>query len=208
MTKTFCLTLLAFTAIAGITACAPAGNTNVNGNANRAVVNSANTNSNTGSAANSVANTISNTAAALTTDSPDDFMKSAAEGGMAEVELGKLAATKAQNPEVKKFAQMMVTDHTKANAELKALAAKKNVALPADMGSHKSAMDDLNGLSGAEFDKEYVDSMVDDHEDTVAAFQKQADNSADADVKAFAAKTLPTLKRHLEAIKEIHSKMP
>ena len=75
------------------------------------------------------------------------------------------------------------------------------------MGSHKSTLDDLNKLSGAEFDKEYVDAMVEDHEDDVAAFEDQSKNATDPDVKAFAAKTLPTLKKHLEAIKGIQAKL-
>lgn len=137
----------------------------------------------------------------------DNFWTNAAQGGMAEVELGRLAAQKATNPEVKKFAQMMVTDHTKANAELKTLAAKKNITLPTDMGSSmKSSMDDLSKLSGADFDKKYVDMMVDDHETDVDLFEDNTDNS-DADIKAFTTKTLPTLKAHLESIKSIQSKM-
>ena len=103
----------------------------------------------------------------------------------------------------------MVDDHTKANTELKALAAKKNKTLPAELdSSHKSTMDDLKGKSGADFDQDYVEAMVDDHEEDVAAFEKQSQNSSDPDVKAFAAKTLPTLKKHLDAIKAIQAKMP
>lgn len=181
-------------------------NSNLAMNSNRSTVNSAtNTLAN---AANTVANTVSNTAASLTTPSPEDFMKKAAQGGMAEVELGKLAAQKGQNAEVKSYGQMMVADHGKANTELKALAAKKNVTLPADLGSHATVHEKLKTMSGAEFDKTYVDAMVDDHETTVSEFQKQADSSADADVKAFAAKALPTLKAHLEKIKAIQAKMP
>jgi putative membrane protein len=135
-------------------------------------------------------------------------MNDAALGGMTEVELGKLASTKATNPEVKKFGQMMVTDHSKANEELKALAAKKNFKLPTELdSSHKSMLDEMKGKSGGDFDEDYVEAMVDDHEDDVAAFEKQAQNSPDPDVKAFAAKTLPTLKKHLDAIKAIQSKM-
>jgi putative membrane protein len=155
-----------------------------------------------------VTNTISNAAASLTTPSAEEFMAMAAQSGMAEVEMGRLAATKAQNPEVKKFGQMMADDHGKANTELKALAAKENITLPTDLGSHKSTADELKGLSGAEFDQQYVEAMVDAHEDDVSAFQKQADSAADAEVKAFAAKTLPVLQKHLEAIKAIQAKMP
>lgn len=189
-------------AIFGLTGCDPTGNTSVN-NANRAAANNSN-GSTLGNAVNTVANTVSN----IATTSPDAFLAEAAQGGMAEVELGKLAATKAQDAEVKKFAQMMVDDHSKANAELKTLAAKKNLTLPTDVGSsHKSTMDELKALTGADFDKAYVEAMVDDHETDVAAFKDQAEDSTDPDVKAFAAKTLPTLQKHLDAIKAIQAKM-
>lgn len=138
----------------------------------------------------------------------DNFWTKAAQGGMAEVELGKLALTKAQNAEVKSFAQKMVTDHTKANEELKTLAAKKNVTLPTDLDSaHKSMMSDLQGLSGAEFDREYVNGQVEDHEATVQLFEKQSEDDSDPDAKTFAAKTLPTLRMHLDMIKKIQAKM-
>lgn len=158
-------------------------------------------------AANTIANTVSNAAAAVTTPSADSFMKEAAEGGMAEVELGKLASTKGMNAEVKSFGRMMITDHTKANTELKALAAKKNITLPADTGSHASTIEKMKSASGADFDTAYVSEMVNDHEKDVKDFQTQADNATDPDVKAFAAKTLPTLKKHLEMIKSIQAKM-
>lgn len=142
----------------------------------------------------------------LTADT--DFMTKAALGGMAEVEIGKLAATKAQNAEVKKFAQQMVTDHTKANDELKALAGEKNFAMPVRLDNkHQAILDKLNGLSGAEFDKAYVDAMVADHEETVALFKSEAEGGKDADAKAWAAKTLPALQMHLEMIKGIQAKM-
>ncbi len=176
-------------------------NTNSNRSATNTAVNSV------PNVANTVANTVSNTAAAITTPSAEDFMRLAAQGGIAEVELGEVAASQALNGDVKKFAQMMVADHGKANAELKAVAAKKNFALPTDLGSHASTLDRLKGMTGADFDKAYVDAMVDDHEEDVAAFQKQADNASDPDVKAFAAKTLPTLQKHLEQIRTIQSRM-
>jgi putative membrane protein len=191
-----------------LTSCGGQTSVNVNANtgANRSstVNNAANSVSNP---VNSAVNTVSNTAASLTLDSPEDFMKEAAQGGMSEVEMGNLAAKNAQNAEVKSFGQMMVSDHGKANTELKALATKKNVTLPTDMGSHRSDIDRLKTLKGAEFDKAYVDAMVDDHEADVSAFQAQADKSTDTDVKAFAAKTLPVLKTHLEKIKGIQAKL-
>ena len=136
------------------------------------------------------------------------FMNDAAPGGMAEVELGKMAASKAQNAEVKAFGQKMVDDHSKANDELKQIAAQKKVMLPPDvLPAHKQLMEKLSKLSGAEFDKEYVAAMVEAHEKDVAAFENVSKTAADADVKAFATKTLPTLKMHLEMIKAMAGKM-
>ena len=138
----------------------------------------------------------------------EDFMNTAAQGGMEEVKLGELAASKAQSPEVKAFGQRMVTDHNKANTELKTLAAGKNFTLPTDVnGEQKEDTEKLSKLTGAAFDKEYVKMMVEDHEKDVADFQKQSTGASDAGVKAFAAKTLPTLKSHLEQIKAIEGKM-
>src|SRR5688572_21498543 len=129
MKLTLQLTALAAVALV-LAGCGSETSVNVNANSNRSATNSAaNTLSN---AANTVANTVSNTAASLTTDSPQDFMQDAAHSGVAEVEMGKLAATNAQNAEVKSFGQMMMSDHGKANAELKSLASKKNVTLPTD----------------------------------------------------------------------------
>ncbi|CAN5305766.1 hypothetical protein BH20ACI1_BH20ACI1_24050 [soil metagenome] len=136
------------------------------------------------------------------------FMNAAAAGGMAEVELGKLAAEKADSADVKAFAQKMIEDHSKAGDELKKLAEQKNVKLPPDvLPVHKQLMEKLSKLSGANFDKEYVKAMVEDHKKDVTAFENASKTAGDADVKAFAAKTLPTLKMHLEMIKGIADKM-
>ncbi|MDQ6785236.1 MAG: DUF4142 domain-containing protein [Acidobacteriota bacterium] len=136
------------------------------------------------------------------------FMNDAAPGGTAEVVLGKMAASKSNNAEVKAFAQKMIDDHSKAGEELKALAAQKKVMLPTDvMPAHKQLMEKLSKLSGADFDREYVKAMVEAHEKDVAAFENVSKTAADADVKAFATKTLPTLKIHLEMIKTMADKM-
>jgi putative membrane protein len=162
----------------------------------------------TGTAVPAGSNT-SNTNYANTTDQQDDFWTTAADGGMAEVEMAKLAVQKAQNAEVKKFAQMMIADHTKANNELKAIAAKQKIELPKEIGPrNRSTIDELNRLSGADFDKEYVQAMVDDHETDVQLFEDQSKSDEDQAAKAFAAKTLPTLQKHLQAIKAIDAKMP
>ena len=194
---------LTVSAIVVLIACG-GGSTNVSVNSNS----NSNYNSNSnGSYIGNAANTISNTAANMMTASPESFAKDAAQGGMAEVKLGQLAEKNAKDPEVKKFAAMMVTDHGAAGKELEALAKKKNWALPADIGSHQSTYDKLSKLNGADFDKEYVDEMVSDHESDLKDFQRQADNGSDPELKAFAAKGATMVQKHLDAIKAIQAKM-
>ncbi len=137
-----------------------------------------------------------------------DFMNQAAPGGKAEVDLGRMAASQGMSKEVKEFGQKMVEDHSKANQELMQLAGQKKVTLPPDvMPKHKEVMEKLSKLKGADFDREYVKAMVEDHEKDVTAFAATASNGVDADVKAFAAKALPTLRMHLQMIKDIQGKM-
>jgi putative membrane protein len=136
------------------------------------------------------------------------FATAAANGGLAEVALGKLALQKTANAQIKDFANMMVTDHGKANDELKAIAAKKNITLPDSVDTdHKQKMDDLSKKSGKDFDKAYVDAMIDGHKKTLDLMQDGAKSCKDADLKAFAAKTAPTVKMHLDAINKIHDSM-
>jgi putative membrane protein len=138
----------------------------------------------------------------------NEFAKKAAQGGVTEVTLGRLAAERGTSPQVKQFGQQMVADHSKAGDELKAIAARKGMQLPTDMDSdQKSEQDKLSKLSGADFDKEYVNFMTKDHEDDVKEFQEQSEKGGDADIKAFAAKTLPVIQHHLDMIKGIKSKM-
>jgi putative membrane protein len=131
--------------------------------------------------------------------SPDAaFVEQAASGGMMEVELGKLAQQKAQSAAVKAFGQHMVTDHGKANERLAALATSKGIAVPRTMNEkHQAAVDGLAKLSGAEFDRKYIDTMVKDHEKDVTDFEHQLKQGQDADLKKFAEETLPTLREHL-----------
>jgi putative membrane protein len=136
------------------------------------------------------------------------FATDAANGGLAEVALGKLAQTKATNAEVKNFADMMVTDHSKANDELMAIAKTKNITLPAAPDAdHQKKLEDLSKLSRKDFDKAYVDAMVDGHKKTLDLMQKAAKNCADADLKAFAAKTAQVVQTHLDAINKIQKSM-
>ena len=142
--------------------------------------------------------------------SPDDkeFISKAGMGGLAEVQMGNLALSKASSAGVKAFGQRMVTDHSKANEELAQLATAKGVALPTQLDDeHGSALDHLNSLSGAEFDKAYMKHMVEDHEKDVAEFDKASTTAGDSDLKAWAGKTLPTLKEHLALAKTVSSKV-
>jgi putative membrane protein len=135
------------------------------------------------------------------------FMKEAAQGGMAEVQLGQLAADHATDPDVKAFGQRMVTDHTKANDQLKQVAAGMNVTLPADVkAADKAEANRLSKMSGAEFDRAYIRYMVKDHKKDVADFQKEA-KSGHGDVQSFASTTLPTLQEHLKMAEDLQSKM-
>ncbi len=132
------------------------------------------------------------------------FVTKAAQGGMAEVKLGKLAADKASSSEVKDFATMMVEDHSKANEQLKSVAGQKSITLPDDIGAKNQATyDRLSKLSGTAFDHAYVQAMVKDHREDVAEFKKESNNAKDSDIKSFASETLPTLQKHLDAIEKI-----
>ncbi len=136
------------------------------------------------------------------------FMNEAAPGGRAEVQLGELAVKKASDPKVKAFAQQMIEDHSKAGEQLKALAEQKKVELPPGvLPQAKQTTEKLAKLDGAAFDLAYVQAMVTAHEKDVAAFAAVSKNATDADVKEFAAKTLPTLKEHLEMIHGLATSM-
>ena len=128
-----------------------------------------------------------------------NFVKDAAQGGMMEVELGKVAQEKAASEKVKEFGKRMEQDHSKANDELKKLASDKGVQLSKTLDSkHKSKVDKLSKMSGADFDKQYMSDMVSDHKGDIKKFQKEADKGKDAELKQFASQKLPTLKEHLQ----------
>jgi putative membrane protein len=136
------------------------------------------------------------------------FTTQAAVGGMAEVELGKLALEKSSNPQVKEFATMMVKDHGMANTELMAIAKQKNITLPSTVDDeHKKKMDDLSKKTGADFDKAYVDAMVSGHKSTLKLMEDELRDAKDADLKAFATKTAPIVQSHLVMINKINDSM-
>jgi putative membrane protein len=132
------------------------------------------------------------------------FVREAAQGGMAEVELGKLATEKGSSEEVKKFGQRMVDDHSKAGDQLKQIASSKGIQVPDKLSAKDQATKDrLSKLSGDQFDQSYMSDMVKDHMQDVADFKHESNSGKDPDVKNFAATTLPTLQDHLRQAKEI-----
>lgn len=132
------------------------------------------------------------------------FAVKAADGGMMEVALGKLAQEKSTNSKIKDFGSMMVKDHTNANDKLKDIAAQKNISLPSAISQDdQKHIDDLSKENEKDFNKDYVDMMVKDHKDDIDLFEDAAKNSSDSTIKNFAAQTLPTLYKHLGAAKAI-----
>jgi len=202
----------------------------------------------------SASGSMQNTSGAALSSDDRKFVMEAAHGGMMEVHLGRMAADKATNADVKQFGQRMVDDHSRANSELMALASQKGITLPAtdstmtmnqsDTSASTSSstaqstdqqsstdtsasgqrharvdantgmnlddqkdMNKLSGLSGDAFDREYINTMVKDHEKTVKMFEKESTKGTDADVRAWAAKTLPTLREHLQQVHDIQARM-
>lgn len=136
------------------------------------------------------------------------FAMKAAQGGVAEVKLGQLAAEKGGSPDIKAFGQQMVDDHTKANDDLKTTAEKEGMTLPSDMNVKQQAMyDKLSKLSGPAFDRAFAKDMVADHEQDVKEFQKEANSGKDEQIKQFASRTLPVIQGHLDKIKSIQSNL-
>jgi Predicted outer membrane protein len=140
--------------------------------------------------------------------SDQTFLKEAAEGGLAEVELGQLAVEKSSSEDVKSFAQRMVEDHGKANEDLKQLATQKGVSLPSEpTAKQKAKKEHLSKLSGDEFDRAYMSDMLKDHRTDIAAFEKESDSGKDSDIKKFASQALPTLRAHLKQAESVTGKI-
>ena len=127
------------------------------------------------------------------------FMNKAAQGGLAEVELGQLAASKGQAPAIRNFGQMMVNDHSGQNNELKQIASNKNYNLPNTLDpTHAMMKAMLSTLSGAKFDSVYISGQVVDHQATSTLFDNEKNNGKDQDLKNFAAKYQPAINMHLQ----------
>jgi putative membrane protein len=137
-----------------------------------------------------------------------DFINKAATGGATEVELGRLATLRAARPSVRSFGERMMIDHGRGNAELAALAQSKGLPLPTALEPSQLAMRDrLNALSGADFDRAYMSEMVRDHTEDIALFEREAEISADPDIKAWAARSLPMLRDHLALARQVNSEV-
>ncbi|RON51474.1 DUF305 domain-containing protein [Pseudomonas frederiksbergensis] len=144
----------------------------------------------------------------------NDFVDNAAAGGIAEVETSKLALEKSSSADIKSFAQMMVTDHTKANDELAALAKKHDIEVPDSTTLVKQAKAKILDLRDESFDAAYANNQVKAHEETIALFKKEADTVTDdkkpgaTELKGFAQKMLPALEKHLDAAKALQAAHP
>ncbi len=137
-----------------------------------------------------------------------NFLMKAAEGNLAEVQLGQLAKDKASDSSVKDFAQRMIDDHMKVLTEIQKMGGDKAVSIPSQLNAKDSATKNrLSKLSGAEFDRAYMTDMVSDHRQDVKEFEQQSKSATDPDIKAFAAKTLPTLQEHLHMAEKIHAEL-
>jgi putative membrane protein len=145
---------------------------------------------------------------AFAADSPDaDFVRDAAKGGRHEVEIGKLADQKATSQDTKMFAKHLIDDHSKMNEELTTLAQKLGIALPDAQKDEKEMMDMLNSKSGMAFDRAFANMALEHHKSDVAAFENEAKNGKDEQVKGFAAKNLEGLRMHLKMAQDLNDKL-
>ncbi|MPR36450.1 DUF4142 domain-containing protein [Salmonirosea aquatica] len=137
-----------------------------------------------------------------------NFAMMAADGGMLEVQLGQLAQSKGMTQSVKDFGQMMVTDHTKANAELEGIVSSKDITLPTTLSTaKKQKYDSLAAMQGMAFDSAYVRVMVMSHQETIDLFQEEANNGKDSELKSWASGKLPTLNQHLTKVEAIQDSL-
>jgi putative membrane protein len=136
------------------------------------------------------------------------FIVNVADAGMTEVQLGQLAQQKGMEKDVKNYGAMMEKDHTAAGDKLKAVAGSKNITVPSAVSPDmQKVIDGLQQKTGKDFDKAYINQMVDDHKKVIGMFEDESKNGSDADIKAFADSTLPTLRMHLEKAQECHKMM-
>jgi putative membrane protein len=153
-----------------------------------------------------IEDTVSGNNTSIETDM--DFVMMAGMGNTAEIEAGRLAEQKAKNGEVKEFGRMMVNDHSEAQSRLKSIASGTGWNPPDSVDAeHKAIKEKLQNLSGDEFDREYINAQVKDHQATVALFERQSTNGANAALREFASSTLPHLRMHLQKAEELQAKL-
>ena len=140
-------------------------------------------------------------------DLTHDFTSKAADASLTEIRLGELASQKSSNKSVKDFAQMMINDHTAANDELKEFAAKKALSIPVECKNCDDTYKDLNALASKEFDVQYVDKMIADHEAAITLFTNESTKGTEPELKEWATDKLPVLEHHLYMAKELRSKI-
>lgn len=155
------------------------------------------------------ASTLFSASAVLATSADQEFMVKAAQDGAAELVMGRMAQAKGSQAPVREYGQRMVKDHSAAGAELKSIAAAQGVQLLDEPSKKAEAMArDLGKLDGQVFDRKYMEHMVDDHKKAIALFEKEAQSGKDAQAKAFAQKTLPTLREHLAMAEQTQQSLP
>lgn len=148
-------------------------------------------------------------AAADLSSNDKSFLEHAVEGNNAEIALANLALKKTARSDINAFANRIVTDHQKANEQLKTIAAANHIEMPAGMGlKYKAEQARLTMLSGRDFDAGYINTMVDDHQSDIADYQQNVEYGADADLKRYASMTIPILKQHLSMAKMLQSVEP
>lgn len=146
-------------------------------------------------------------ASAALSSADRDFAMKAASGGAAEVQAARLAEQRASSPQIKQFAQRMITDHTAANTELQQIAKQANIDVPSQpTGKDAAEGQKLRGVNGTAFDQAYAQDELRDHQETVELFQKEASSGEDPALKAFAQKTLPILQQHLQMAQALNTK--
>ena len=163
------------------------------------------TSSNTATDANT--STSPSNTGVVTDEKSKEFLTKAANSGMAEVQLAKMAQQKATIDAVKSFAAMLERDHTAVGDQVKSFASQRNVTLPSAPSDEKQKMvNDMDKMSGKAFDKEFISMMVKGHNDGISLFEDTKANASDVDIKNFADKTLPTLRMHLDSAKAIQKR--
>jgi putative membrane protein len=136
------------------------------------------------------------------------FIQHASQSGMAEVRQGELTAQNGESEAVKRYGQTLVTDHTKANQELKQIATTKGASVATDLGKHQATYDRLSALKGRDFDQAFKEQAIKDHEEAIRLFEQQTQQGSDAELKAFAQKHLPHLRQHLTMAQQMKVDQP